>query len=232
LVLKLAHVIATGAILLTLGSRGFFVYQQGRNAASGQQQDSLVEIARRNKAEGKNKTAISEIRIDYGGANMELDQALINYSIVIAEPVQNKSFALDSSNITTWYKFRVLETLARKSYIFCSTCSPVPPIPEEMGEPNYDEFFVDTIGGVLNVEGVEISQPNSSLHFETGNKYMMFVNLSPSQVAVIAGGPSGVFELGKNGSLRSLNKENARLPAEMQRHFGRKLSEFRSHFNR
>jgi hypothetical protein len=82
------------------------------------------------------------------------------------------------------------------------------------------------------VEGVEISQPNSSLHFEAGNKYMMFVNVSPSQVAVIAGGPSGVFELDKNDSLRSLNKENARLPAEMQRQFGRKLSEFRSHLNR
>ncbi len=77
-----------------------------------------------------------------------------------------------------------------------------------MGQPNYDEFFVGTIGGVINIEGVEITQPTDSLHFEEGNKYLMFVNLAPSQVAIVVGGPSGVFQLDKNDTLHSLRKEN------------------------
>lgn len=60
----------------------------------------------------------------------------------------------------------------------------------------------------------------------------MFVNLTPSQVAVIAGGPSGVFQLDKNDTLHSLTKENARLPAEVQERFGLRLSDFKSHINR
>jgi nitrogen fixation/metabolism regulation signal transduction histidine kinase len=60
----------------------------------------------------------------------------------------------------------------------------------------------------------------------------MFVNLTPSQVGVLAGGPSGVFQLDKNDTLHSMNKENARLPSEVQKYFGLKLSEFKSHINR
>ena len=230
MVLRLALAIAAIAILIVLGMKGF-VYHQGRAAASWQEKDSLVEVARRAKAEGQDKATVSELRIDYAGADIEPDKALKNYSVLIAEPIESKGFPQNRRSIQTWYKFRILETLSRKGY--CSTCSmPVAEVPQEMGQPNYDEFFVDISGGVLNIEGVEITQPTDSLHFEEGNKYLMFVNLAPSQVAVIIGGPTGVFQLDKNDKLHSLNKEGTLLNSELQKRFGLKLSEFKSHIDR
>ncbi len=235
MVLKLVLAIAAIAILTTLGIRA--VYYSGRGTPSVQDKNSLVEIARRKKAEGQDKATVSGLIIDYGGAGMDLDEALKNYSVFVAEPIESKSFPLELSNISTWYKFRILETLSRRSYLYCPNCSPIAPIPKEMGSPNYDEFFVHTSGGVIDVEGVEITQPygslqfGSSLHFEAGNKYLMFVNLAPSQVAIVAGGPSGAFRLDKNDSLHPLNKESAPLPNKVRSHF-RQLSEFKSRINR
>jgi hypothetical protein len=231
MVLKLTLAIASIAIFVTLGMKGL-VYHQGRTSASWQEKGSLTEVAHQKKAEGQDKATVSEMRIDYAGADIDLDEALKNYSVFIAEPVESKSFPLEPRNIQTWHKFRILETLTRKSYMYCSTCSSIAAVPQEMGKPNYDEFFVNTIGGALSIEGVEVTQQNSSLHFEKGNKYLMFVNLTPSQVGVLAGGPSGVFQLDKNDTLHSMNKENARLPSEVQKYFGLKLSEFKSHINR
>ncbi|HEY6230802.1 MAG TPA: hypothetical protein VIW64_06040 [Pyrinomonadaceae bacterium] len=231
MVLKLTLGIASIAILMVLGIKGL-VYHQGRTAASWQEKGSLVEVARRKKAEGQDKATVSEMRVDYAGANIALDEALQRYSVFISELIESKSFVLNSRDIRTWYKFRILETLSRKSYWYCPICSPINEVPEEMGEPNSDEFFVDTIGGVLEIEGVELTQPNNSLHFEKGTRYLVFINLTPSQVGVLAGGPSGVFQLDNNDTLHSMQKANAQLPAEMQRRFGLKLSEFKSHLNR
>ena len=114
MVLRLALAMAAIAILIVLGMKGF-VYHQGRAAASWQEKDSLVEVARRKKAEGQDKATVSEVRIDYAGANMNLDEAVKNYSVFIAELIESKSFALDSRDIRTWYKFRILETLARNN---------------------------------------------------------------------------------------------------------------------
>ncbi len=230
MVLKLALAIAAIAILTTLGIRAVYYPVGGR--PSVQRNDSLVEIARGKKAEGQDKARVSGLIIDYPGAGMDLNEALKNYSVFVAEPIESKSFTHGPTSIHTWHKFRIIETLARKSYWTCSTCPQIAAIPQEMGQPNHDEFFVAVSGGVLNIEGVEITQPDSSLHFEAGNKYLMFVNLAPSQVAIVAGGPSGVFQLDKNDTLHSLNKENAPLPAEVQERFGRKLFEFRSHTKR
>ena len=229
MVLKLVLAIAAIAILTTLGMK--VIYHPARGTTSVQGKGSLVEIARRKKAEGQDKASISEIRVDYGGAGMELDEALKKYSVFIAEPIESKSFPLESSHVRTWYKFRILETLARKNYLPCPKCSPIPLVPEEMARSTDGEFFVYAIGGVIDVEGVEISQPNSSLHFEKGNKYLMFVNLAPSQVAEVAGGPAGAFRLDENDSLHPLMKEDAPLPVKVRTQFGR-LSEFKSHINR
>lgn len=236
MVLKLVLAIAAVAILTTLGIKA--VYYPGRNTPNVQskkslvERGSLVEIARRKKADGQDKATISGLIIDYGGEGMELAEALKLYSVLIAEPIDSKSFPQESSNISTWYKFRILETLAQNPYWTCSGCPKVSAIPPEMGQPNHDEFFVAISGGVVNIEGVEITQPFSSLHFEAGNKYLMFVNLAPSQAAIVGGGPSGAFQLDKNDTLHSLNKQDAPLPAEVQKRFGLKLVAFRSHIKR
>ena len=231
MVLKIVLTIAAVAILITLGvSVG--THRQGQSAAGGQGSNSLVELARRQKALGEKKATVPEVRSDYAGYNMELEHALKNYSVFIAEPIQSKSFPLGLRSIHTLTKFRILETLSRNSYWYCSTCSPLAEIPQEMGKPNQVEFFVATNGGVLNVEGVEVIEQNNSLFFEMENKYLMFVNLAPSQVGVLAGGPSGVFRLDQNDNLHPLGRGNTQLPSEVRKRFGLKLSEFKSYINR
>lgn len=231
MVLKFVLIVAIVAAIVTLSVKGF-LNNKAQNAAVRQDGHSLIDIARKKKSEGRSKVVVPGLIVDYAGADMDLNEALKNYSVVIAEPIASKSFTADSTSISTWYKFRITETLSRKNYVYCYTCSPVPPPPSELGKPNPDEFFLDTVGGVLNIEGVEVTATSrSSLAFELGKKYLMFVSLTPSQVAVLASGPSGVFQLDEEKNLHSLNNSESPIPREVQKRFGLKLSEFKSHIN-
>src|SRR5258706_3555858 len=72
---------------------------------------SIAALARRTKSQGKTRVEAPGLIIDYAGENIGLDEALQNYSVVIAEPIERKSYITDSfDEIGTAYKFRVLET--------------------------------------------------------------------------------------------------------------------------
>ncbi|HEX6044561.1 MAG TPA: hypothetical protein VFZ22_08745, partial [Pyrinomonadaceae bacterium] len=80
--------------------------------------------------EGGNSADVPMMLFEYGPAD-GINQALADYSVVVAHPVSASSYIWDDENqvIGTWYKFVVTETLSSKPYPTCATCpaSPDPP---------------------------------------------------------------------------------------------------------
>lgn len=106
MVLKLILVIVAIAFLVALGVRTV-VYQPSRTIAVVQGNDSVVGLARRQKAIGQTKGTVSEVRMDYAGSSIDLAEALKTYSVVVAERIDSKSLALGQRDIQTWSKSRI-----------------------------------------------------------------------------------------------------------------------------
>jgi hypothetical protein len=220
--LKLTIAIACILLFLTLG----IIKKQ--TTSTWAERNSVKEIARRTKAEGRSKVTITGPAIDYPGEGMNLDLAARDYSVVVAEPTENKSYFMGSQAVRTWYRFRIVDTLSQKPPSPCYTCSPVPDIPEDFGAINPNEFLMATAGGTVSVDGIEVTVDNPAIPaFEKGKKYLLFISITPSQVALLAAGPSGVFRVNEDESLEAVNKSNRPLKSDINQRFNLKLSKLK-----
>jgi hypothetical protein len=193
--------------------------------------DRLQWYATKTKNEGKRKVIVPGPIVDYPGIDMNFNEAVKNYTVLIAEPIESKSY-FDSDDIITWYKFRILDILSPRNYVYCNTCPPIPEAPREMSPINPDEFVLAVSGGTATVDGVDITMTNNSLpSFEIGKEYLLFVSVTPSGVAMLGAGPSGIFAIGNDGSLEAVDKNNRPLKAEINQRFKLKLSVLKSSLN-
>src|SRR6266550_2932872 len=120
---KLIAAIACVILLLGLGARGLLNSGvQNKNKAKWEDKYSLKEIARRTKEEAKAKVTIPGPFIEYPGMDMKVDEALRDYSVVVAEVIAGKSYAFDSYSIGTWYRFRITDALSQGYAEYCRTC--------------------------------------------------------------------------------------------------------------
>jgi hypothetical protein len=193
-------------LALVLGVKG--VLNSRKATVDWKDRYTIGNQAKRAKSEGKTTITIPGPFIDYPGENISLDEAIRDYNIVVAEPVAQKSYASNAHSITTWYKFRTLESLSRKDQVFCSTCPPLPDPPAEMAPQSAEEFLVVISGGTVMVEGVEVTMTDSGIpHFQKNQKYVLFLSIDPSGVARLAGGPAGIYRMEHDGSLEGTKKK-------------------------
>ncbi len=192
-------------------------------------QDRLQWYAKKTKDEGKTRVRVPGPIIDYAGVDIGLEEALRNYSAVVGEIIGNASYIVNSEDVMTWYKFKTLDTLSHKGYVYCHTCAPIPDVPEEIGPVSHDEFLLPVSGGTVIVDGVELTMENTSIPpFETGKKYLLFVTLTPSKVAVLAAGPSGIFQVNDDHSLQSVNTKPSPLQTQIKQRFNFSLSKLKA----
>lgn len=193
-------------------------------------QDRLQWYAKKTKQEGKNRVSVPGPIIDYAGVDMDFDEAIRDYSGIVGEPVASKSYIVNSEDVITWYKFRILETLSYKKYVYCHTCADIPDVPGEMSPVSPNEFLLTISGGTVIVDGVEVTMENYSIPaFESGKKYLFFVSLTPSRVAVLGAGPSGIFRVNEDDTLEPVRTTNAPLNAQIRKRFNLNLSKLKSH---
>ncbi len=227
--LKLIVAVACSLFLIGLSTRVVTYNKGSQNVSEWKEKHSLKARAKRAAAEGKRKVVSLGPIENYAGRNIDLDTALKIYSVVIAQPVENGSYAVDTDNIDTWYKFRLLETLSARPAFLCDTCPPAREIRQEAEPLRADEFVIITSGGTVNVDGVEITLQNHALPpFVMGQKYLLFVSFNPARVTTLGGGPAGVFVVKEDGQLQPIDGK-ARRSTEIDRRFARKLSRFESH---
>ncbi len=172
---------------------------------------SLAESAQLAKARGEKSVVVSGVATLYPSASApeELNEALPEYAVFVAEPIQEKSYLSSwphaggeapSELITSWYKFRILDVVSEgrphKSFA-------VRQIPEELLPVGKDEVLVPKEGGTVVIDGVEVTQPEESVApFRRGRKYLLVLSAVPSAgVYELAYGPQSVLPLAADGGL-------------------------------
>ncbi len=194
------------------------------------EKNRLQWYAKNAKEEGKQRVVLPGPKLDYAGVNMDLDDALRAYSVVVATPIESKSEIQNSDDIWTWYKFRILELITRKNSIYCDTCPPVPNPPAAMSADTPEEFLIVTSGGTVMLDGVAMTIENREIPpFEQGKKYVLLISFEPSGVASLGTGPSSVFRLTDDGSMASVNNSNWKIQTQISRRFNLKFSALKSH---
>lgn len=195
------------------------------------EKDRLHWYANKAKAEGKRKIFFPGPNIDYAGVDTDLDEALNDYSVVVATAVDSKGYIEDSNYIRTWTKFRILEPLTRKNSRYCYTCPPISNPPEDMAVTDPEYFLLETSGGTVIVDGVEVTMTNREIPpFEIGKPYLLLISFETSGVAGLGTGPSSVFSITDDGSMNTVG--NWKLQTQIAQRFNLKLSALKSHLKK
>jgi hypothetical protein len=138
----------------------------------------------------------------------DLETAAAVYSIVIAQPVAMINRTTDDGRVVTSYKFKTLEVLSEP-------VSPPSPftfhgsLPAEFQPFDNDEFLLTTLGGTMNIDGVEVATKYDDFEpFALANKYLLFLNFDSSKkVGGLGMGPLSALVVGDEGSMRTLDNQ-------------------------
>jgi hypothetical protein len=166
---------------------------------------SLRWTAEQAKAKGLTNVIVNR-RINYIGSAERLEGALDYYAVLTAKPVSSFVKASESE-ITTWYKFKVIGLHSRASK--CpEPCAPLPPPPTELLPLRRDEIAISVPGGTATIDGVEITENTGMPKFEEGQKYLLFLRtgVAGSQVAMIGPGPGGIYQVDTQGTISPATK--------------------------
>jgi hypothetical protein len=178
---------------------------------------TLKSLAKKAKETGKNVVVIPAPQIEYAGEADDPDFVFSNYSSVVAQPVESKSYALATDKIVTWYKFKILETLSQRPPL---SDLPTAELPQDLLPLNEDEFLVATIGGSLSIDEVNVVMNNSELPpFSMDQRYLLFVSKNPSGFAILWAGPTGAYTITPDDRIVSVNDRAHPIKEALKRRF-------------
>jgi hypothetical protein len=159
-----------------------------------------VELA---KAKGEKRADVPSLLTLYmnlAAGPEELDDKLTQYTVVVAQLVDKKSYTPDEAVIRTWNKFKVIETLSQG--LVKSPYFPWPPVPDQLLPLREDEILVHTHGGVVTTDGVEVIQKDTDVpSFQKSQKYLLVLSYDPPT-------KKGILEMGPQSLLR-INVDNS-----------------------
>lgn len=215
--------ITAGVLIATFFAVGILSYQkQSKLEALEKSKDrgKLSWYAEMAKAKGEAEVLKRASIVSYPVAK-SLDEALDYFSVVIAEPLESKSYA-DTYDIRTWQKFRIVEELSTPPTKECTTCPAVGTPPAELLPLQANEFWASKIGGQVIVNDVKITSKDPDFpDFVAGKRYLLFVTFdSQKLVGALRMGPWGTFSLTSNETLQAVDdKLKDPLREELAQHF-------------
>ena len=193
--------------------------------------NSLKNVARKAKASGRSEVTVPAPDFEYGDA-IDIDQALAAYSVLIAEPVAEMSQLYGGDEVRTWYKFKTHEVVSDAGAPACPTCPPVEP-PAELLPLNDGEFLVAQAGGSIKIDGVRVTMVDGHFPpFQKSHKYLLLASMTPSGVARIEIGPTGVFRVNEDGRVEPVNKKPHPIKGGMERRFNSSVAGLKEHLGK
>ena len=162
-----------------------------------------------------------------------IDDALANYTVVVAYPVSKNSYVWNSEfqMIGSWYKFVITETLVQKPYLACSNCPPSPDPPAALLPLYSSQVLVPKAGGSVVVNGVTINSLDEEFpDYQMSQSYLMFLNVDSSKgVGMTSLAAAAVFTVGPNGELSTVAEggENS-LADDIAQRYGNSLPALRA----
>jgi hypothetical protein len=110
------------------------------------------------KREERQKVGISTGVSSYVGTeNESIEQAFVDYTVVVAKPIAEKTYQRDDNNLRTWYKFQIVDRLTELKDSRCVDCFKLTP-PSDLLPLSSNEFLIPKDGGRMVLDGVEIEQ--------------------------------------------------------------------------
>ena len=161
------------------------------------------------------------------------DEALAYYSLVIAEPLEQKPY-VQNEGINTWYRFRLVEELSAPT-LQCTSCQDLAAAPTDLLPLESNEFLAPQTGGEALVNGVRvISKDIDYPAFVLGKKYLLFLSFDAQKVVgALHMGPWGTFSLDSSEKLTAVDSRLKHpVRSELSRGFGDSVSRLRTHFKR
>ena len=175
------------------------------------------------KKEGKTRVEIPTEISEYLGSASNIDEALSQCTVVIAEPVESRTYETDDNRLTTWHKFRIVERLTELKTPPCLGCLSITP-PLDMPLDYSSEFLVPRLGGTAIIDGVQIEQKERGFPlFEDRQRYLLFVSIYPNGIGLTAGGPNGIFPIAPNDQLKPLSEHPNLIGSGMKTRFQNSL---------
>jgi hypothetical protein len=181
--------------------------------------------AEKAKRQRQPKVSIPSPVFDYAGSSSSLDinSALATYTVVIAEPLEKRTYQFTENDLVTWYKFKILDNLSNRKSPACPLYDVTSP-PQEFLPLAADEFALSKNGGQATIDGVEIEQVEKDFpQYELGQKYLLFLSFEPSGVATAAGGPLGVFSAKADGTVLPINMRDHPLKDGLKQKFSNSI---------
>lgn len=184
--------------------------------------------AQQARARGQQSVRIPAPRITIVGAS-DLNDALSRFTVLIATPVESRSYIVAPHRLVTWYRFRVVETLSRRPVPECPTCPQLMSPPDELLPLNEDEVLLPRHSGTVVIDGVRVTTVESGFPpFLPSQRYLLFIDLDASRrVGRLSMGRYGVFTVNADGSIRHINNQDHPFRSEIEMDHGSALERLR-----
>lgn len=215
-------------LLIIIGAITALSIKRQQAKKEQEERGTVSSLVKQAKANGTQEVVLPIPEVNYGGSDTDMDKALLNYKVVVAEPIEQRSYYDGSSSVSTWYKFRIVEVLSKNEPPPCSECFIGEP-PSEMLPLNSDEFLLGKLGGTVLIDGVRVTTPDGLRYpgFKRNKRYLLFVSIDTSGVARTVAGPAGVFTIDEDGSLKPINKEPHPLKEDIKNKFDNSIDKLK-----
>jgi hypothetical protein len=136
-----------------------------------------------------------------------LDEALSRYSVIIGRPMQKTSLINDDeSGISTFYKLKIVEVLSKSDKKPC--CKNYIKLPSQLAEPVTGQIYLYSAGGIVTVDGIEITQREWTDELKLDHDYLLFLSQNLSEkVNTVNLGREVLYEIGSDGIIDTRSKQ-------------------------
>lgn len=189
--------------------------------------NSLGARIRDAKAKGRKRVLLTNDGIIPEYEEVEdLKTALSRYLVILARPIQKTTVLTSQSNILTYYRFEILETLSdeQPKWLFLGKR----PLPNEVESPNKNEIYIVRTGGAVVIDDIEVILPDRDGMFTMSQKYLLFVTTNESKtIGNIRIGPIGIYRVNDEEALRPLDLFDHPLARTLARDYANSLKKLR-----
>lgn len=218
-----------GVVLVVAGltSVGVIHSASKRQDARNQQNDrygTYKQRLQRARERGDKKLVSHGVIPLYAQVNFE--EALEIYDLVIGEFASSKSFATDDDGtILTWYKFKIHETISHAKRRVSQIDSP----PAELLPLASDEILIWKTGGTVEIDGMEVEMQDVEFPpFEKSKRYLLVLALDPAkQAGTVEVGPSGALLVRSDDTVEPAVKSRTHFKREIDKRYGASVSKLR-----
>jgi hypothetical protein len=234
---KVSVFVVVSVIIFAIGTARVYlrskeqIAEQVAKLEKAEDRGTLKWYARMAKAKGQNKISIVAQQATYGDEVKDLDDALRYNQMVLAVPIEKRSFPFEDAGIRTWYKFKIVEKLSHRKLRSCQCVPPDLVAPQEMLPLSADEILIPRAGGSTTVDGVEVLEDDPQFaQFAISRRYLLFLQTDDSgQIGLLQMGPIGVYVEEAVDRLEPLSRRPNALASDITTRFGSSIQSLRDH---